>query len=166
MVGKEEEGRRKKPRKKPLRRDQDLNPRTLSPEPSVLSIRPRPPAHLIVKINNGILPGPEPITLGNLRSFELAGPFKVHYKSLLGKINKSKPQIWMISSFTTNFLVLLIPGSAGSTIRAHWLARINLVPELWLVDLHVWAFLTRITTNSRMNKMAHWMRMVWLKFTS
>ena len=46
MVGKEEEeGRRKKPRKKPLRRDWDLNPWTLSPEPSVLSIRPRRPAH-------------------------------------------------------------------------------------------------------------------------
>ena len=41
MVGKEEEGRRKKPGKKPLRRDRDLNPWTLSPEPSVLSIRPR-----------------------------------------------------------------------------------------------------------------------------
>ena len=46
MVGKEEEeGRRKKsPEKKPLRRDWDLNPRTLSPEPSVLSIRPWHPA--------------------------------------------------------------------------------------------------------------------------
>ena len=45
MVGKEEEGRRKSPEKKPLRRDRDLNPLTLSPEPSVLSIRPRRPAH-------------------------------------------------------------------------------------------------------------------------
>ena len=39
--------RKKKPRKKPLRRDWDLNPRTLSPEPSVLSIRPRRPAHVM-----------------------------------------------------------------------------------------------------------------------
>ena len=38
---KEEE---KRPEKKPLRRDRDLNPRTLSPEPRVLSIRPRRPA--------------------------------------------------------------------------------------------------------------------------
>ena len=29
---------------KPLRPDRDLNPQTLSPEPSVLSIRPRRPA--------------------------------------------------------------------------------------------------------------------------
>ena len=44
MVGKEEEeGRRKKAQKKPLRRDQDLNSWTLSPEPGVLSIRPRRP---------------------------------------------------------------------------------------------------------------------------
>ena len=34
----------KKPRKKPLHHDWDLNPRTLSPEQSVLSIRPRHPA--------------------------------------------------------------------------------------------------------------------------
>ena len=41
-----EKGRRKKKKahKKLLRRDQDLNPRTLSPEPSVLSIRPWRPA--------------------------------------------------------------------------------------------------------------------------
>ena len=45
--GKEKEIRRKKPRKKPLRRDRDLNPRTLSPEPSVLSTRPRRPAQAI-----------------------------------------------------------------------------------------------------------------------
>ena len=38
---KEEE---KSPRKKPLRRDRDLNPQTLSPEPSVPSIGPRHPA--------------------------------------------------------------------------------------------------------------------------
>ena len=44
MVGKEEEGRRKKPRKKTLRHNRDLNPRSLSPEPSMLSIRPRRPA--------------------------------------------------------------------------------------------------------------------------
>ena len=51
MVGKEEEGRRKKaPKKNPLRRDWDLNPRTLSPEPSELSVRPRRPAHVTVKV--------------------------------------------------------------------------------------------------------------------
>ena len=51
MVGKEEEGRRKKPREKPLRCDRDLNPRTMPPEPSVLSIRPRRPAlRVILKI--------------------------------------------------------------------------------------------------------------------
>ena len=33
--------RRKKPRKKPLRRARDLNPRPFGYEPSVLSIRPR-----------------------------------------------------------------------------------------------------------------------------
>ena len=48
MVGKEEERKRKKPRKKPLRRDRDLNPRTLSPEPSMLTIRPRHPALLLI----------------------------------------------------------------------------------------------------------------------
>ena len=37
---KEEE---EKAQKKPLHRDWDLNPRTLSPEPSVLSVRPRRP---------------------------------------------------------------------------------------------------------------------------
>ena len=52
MVGKEEEGRRKKAQKKPLRRDQDLNPQTLSPEPSVLSIRPRRPAIFKVLMGN------------------------------------------------------------------------------------------------------------------
>ena len=51
MVGKEEEGRRKKPGKKPV-----LNPRTLSPEPSVLSIRPRRPAKLIF-LKIAVLPG-------------------------------------------------------------------------------------------------------------
>ena len=44
----EREVRRKKRKKKaqikPLQRDRDLNPRTLPPEPSVLSIRPRRPA--------------------------------------------------------------------------------------------------------------------------
>ena len=44
-----ERGRKKeaeeKPRKKPLCHDWDLNPQTLSPEPSVLSIRPWRPAH-------------------------------------------------------------------------------------------------------------------------
>ena len=35
---------KKKAQKKPLCRDWDLNPQTLSPEPSVLSIRPRRPA--------------------------------------------------------------------------------------------------------------------------
>ena len=45
MVGKEEEeGRRKKAQKKPLCRDRDLNPQTLSLEPRMLSIRPWLPA--------------------------------------------------------------------------------------------------------------------------
>ena len=39
----EEEKSPEKKQKKPLRRNWDLNPRTLSPEPSVLSIRPRRP---------------------------------------------------------------------------------------------------------------------------
>ena len=42
--GKEKERRRKKPRKKPLCRGRDSNPQTLSPEPSMLSIRPLRPA--------------------------------------------------------------------------------------------------------------------------
>ena len=41
---KKERRRRKKPRKKPLCCDRDLNPRTLSPQLSLLSIRPRRPA--------------------------------------------------------------------------------------------------------------------------
>ena len=48
MHVREREVRRKKKKKAqkiPLRRDQDLNPRTLSPEPGVLSIRPRRPAY-------------------------------------------------------------------------------------------------------------------------
>ena len=36
--------KKKKAQKKTLRRDRDLNPRTLSPEPSMLSIRPQRPA--------------------------------------------------------------------------------------------------------------------------
>ena len=47
MHGREREVRRKKKKKaqkKPLRHDRDLNPWTLSPEPSMLSIRPRRPA--------------------------------------------------------------------------------------------------------------------------
>ena len=42
-----ERGKKKEEEKspeKPLRRDWDFNPRTLSPEPSVLSIRPQRPA--------------------------------------------------------------------------------------------------------------------------
>ena len=35
---------KKKAQKKPVRRDRDLNPWTLTPEPSVLSVRPRHPA--------------------------------------------------------------------------------------------------------------------------
>ena len=42
-VFKKKEEEEKKPRKKPLHRDRDLNPRTLSPDPSVLSVRPRRP---------------------------------------------------------------------------------------------------------------------------
>ena len=42
--GKKKEEEEEKAQKKPLRRDWDLNPRTLSPEPSVLSIMPRRPA--------------------------------------------------------------------------------------------------------------------------
>ena len=42
-VGKGGEGRRKKAQKKPLGHDRDLNPQTLSVEPSVLSIRPQRP---------------------------------------------------------------------------------------------------------------------------
>ena len=34
--------KKKKAQKKPLRHDRDLNPRNLSPEPSMLSIRPCP----------------------------------------------------------------------------------------------------------------------------
>ena len=41
---KEEE---KKPRKKTLRHDRDLNPGTLSPEPSILSVRPQCPALIV-----------------------------------------------------------------------------------------------------------------------
>ena len=44
--------KKKKAQKKPLRRDRDLNPQTLSPEPSVLSIRPRRPA--LVKKDLGL----------------------------------------------------------------------------------------------------------------
>ena len=36
--------KKKKAQKKPLRHDRDLNPRTLSPEPSALSTRPQCPA--------------------------------------------------------------------------------------------------------------------------
>ena len=42
--GKKKKEEEKSPEKKTLHRDRDLNPRTLSPEPSVLSIRPRRPA--------------------------------------------------------------------------------------------------------------------------
>ena len=41
--GKKKEEKEKSP-EKTLHRDQDLNPRTLSPGPSVLSIRPQRPA--------------------------------------------------------------------------------------------------------------------------
>ena len=44
MHVREREVRRKKKKKKPLCHDQDLNPRTLSLELSVLSVRPRCPA--------------------------------------------------------------------------------------------------------------------------
>ena len=60
--GKKKEGRRKKPRKKPLHHDWDLNPRTLSPEPSVLSIRPRRPA-LAFEIPNCIVSGNNDVSL-------------------------------------------------------------------------------------------------------
>ena len=44
--------KKKKAQKKPLRRDQDLKPQTLSPEPSVLSIRPRRPALIILELKS------------------------------------------------------------------------------------------------------------------
>ena len=44
--GKKKEEEEKSPEKKTLRRDRDLNPQTLPPEPSMLSIRPRRPALL------------------------------------------------------------------------------------------------------------------------
>ena len=40
--------KKKKAQKKPLRRDRDLNPQTLAPEPSVLSTRPQRPAPAMV----------------------------------------------------------------------------------------------------------------------
>ena len=43
--GKKKEEEEKSP-EKTLPRDRDLNPRTLSPEPSMLSIRPRGPAQV------------------------------------------------------------------------------------------------------------------------
>ena len=45
--GKKNEEEEKKPRIKPLCLDRDLNPQTLSPEPSMLSIRPRHPAQCL-----------------------------------------------------------------------------------------------------------------------
>ena len=42
--GKKKEEEEERSPEKPLRIDRDLNPRTLSPEPSMLSIRPRRPS--------------------------------------------------------------------------------------------------------------------------
>ena len=68
---KEEERRRKKKKEeeekspeKTLCSDRDLNPRTLSPEPSVLSIRPQSPAQLTFREQFVIQ---EPISLKILR---------------------------------------------------------------------------------------------------
>ena len=46
--------KKKKAQKKPLCRDRELNPRTLSPELSVLSIRPRSLAHLY-ELDNAVV---------------------------------------------------------------------------------------------------------------